>query len=109
MHPLSQLSRDEFITSREIVVNAHGSDVTLFFKAIYLDEPRKEELVQFLKIEHEGSLTDATPRPKRCAKVEYLVVTEKDHEYTSSVVDLDAKEVVSSTSCDKKGHPYFSV
>lgn len=108
-HPLSQLTRDEFLAAREAIVKAHGSDATLFFKSIHLDEPRKTELVKFLVAEHNGTLTDSTPRPSRCAQVEYELITGTKHKYIRSVVDIEKKEVVSSKSSEQRVQPYYTM
>ncbi|GJC97599.1 amine oxidase [Colletotrichum higginsianum] len=73
-HPLTALSRDEFKTARDIVTNLYGSDSSLFYRAIFLQEPKKAELVPFLQAEHAGTITDETPRPPRLARLQYDVI-----------------------------------
>lgn len=96
LHPLCPLSETEFKKARDIVVQCHAPDVSLFFRSIYLHEPKKVELVPFLVAEHAGTATDATPRPTRLAHVHYDVIQAgRPHVFTKSVVDLDSEKEVS--------------
>ncbi|OLN96628.1 Copper amine oxidase 1-like protein 2 [Colletotrichum chlorophyti] len=94
-HPLTALSEDEFTRARDVVVTLFGANVSLFFRSIFLHEPKKVDLVPFLQAEHAGKLTEETPRPPRRAKVQYDVIDGgKSPEYIQSVVDLQTgKEV----------------
>ncbi|GKT62759.1 copper amine oxidase [Colletotrichum tofieldiae] len=94
-HPLTALSKDEFKTARDIVTRLYASDFSLFFRAIFLQEPKKAELVPFLQAEHAGIIEDETPRPPRRARLQYDVIKPgKLPEYTQSVIDLESgKEV----------------
>ncbi|GKT42723.1 copper amine oxidase 1 [Colletotrichum spaethianum] len=97
-HPLTALSEDEFKIARDVVTKLHASDFSLFFRAIFLQEPKKAELVPFLQAEHAGSITDATPRPPRRARLQYDVIKPgKLPEYTQSVVDLKSRKEVERT------------
>ncbi|KAK1480407.1 copper amine oxidase [Colletotrichum cuscutae] len=88
-HPLTALSGDEFRAARDIISKLFDPDVSLFFRCIFLQEPKKEELVPYLQAEHARKLTDETPRPPRRARVQYDVIRSgKRPEYTQSVVDL---------------------
>ncbi|OAQ89679.1 copper amine oxidase 1 [Purpureocillium lilacinum] len=95
-HPLAQLSKEEFSKAREVIVKSHDASESLFFRSIYLQEPRKEDLVPFLEIEHAGTLTDATERPPRCAFVDYDIVKPDKHQNVRSVVHLGTGEIMSS-------------
>ncbi|KAL2884190.1 hypothetical protein SGCOL_000129 [Colletotrichum sp. CLE4] len=88
-HPLTALSGDEFKVARDIVAKLFDKDVSLFFRCIFLQEPKQEELVPYLQAEHAGKLTDETSRPPRRARVQYDVIRSgKTPEYTQSVVEL---------------------
>ncbi|KAH8721970.1 copper amine oxidase [Ilyonectria robusta] len=108
-HPLAQLSRDEFTRARDIVVNLHGPEASLFFRSIYLNEPKKAELVAFLEAEHAGTLSEATQRPPRQALVEYDFITTEEHKYTRAVVDVVTGDVVSNESVGRASQPYLTV
>ncbi|KAK1958681.1 copper amine oxidase [Colletotrichum sublineola] len=97
-HPLAALSKDEFNGARDIVTRLYASDYSLFFRAIFLQEPKKAELVPFLQAEHAGVVTDETPRPPRRARLQYDVIKPGSMpEYTQSVVDLKSKKEVERT------------
>lgn len=92
LHPLKDLSEAEFKLAGDVVKKLYTSEVTLFFRAIYLQEPKKAELIPFLQAEHEGTLDDSTPRPPRRARLQYDVIKNgKLPEYTTSIVDLETK------------------
>ncbi|KAF4849635.1 Copper amine oxidase 1 [Colletotrichum siamense] len=92
IHPLKDLSEAEFKLAGDVVKKLYTSEVTLFFRAIYLQEPKKAELIPFLQAEHEGTLNDSTPRPPRRARLQYDVIKSgKLPEYTTSIVDLETK------------------
>lgn len=96
VHPLCPLSETEFKKARDTVVQCQGSDASLFFRSIYLYEPKKVELVPYLVAEHAGKVSDATPKPTRRAHVHYDVIQAgKLHVFTKSVVDLDSEKEVS--------------
>jgi primary-amine oxidase len=90
-HPLEPLSIAEFEKARQCIISALGDDVIIKFRAIYLKEPPKHELVLFLEAEHSTGIDSHTPRPARLAMVLYDVVrSDKSHEYTHSIVDLSS-------------------
>ncbi|KAL2754121.1 hypothetical protein ACRALDRAFT_2043193 [Sodiomyces alcalophilus JCM 7366] len=95
-HPLAPLSRAEFERTRDTVVKLYEPDSSLFFRSIYLHEPPRTDLVSFLQAEHEGTLTDSTPRPPRLAMVQYDVIhaATKQLQYTQSIVDLNLSSEV---------------
>lgn len=108
-HPLAQLSEQEFIKARDVIVQHHGADESLFFRSIYLHEPKKAELVPFLQAEHSGDPSKNTDRPPREAYVEYDVVHSDHYEYTRSVVNVVTGEVVSAEAVGRTSQPYFTV
>lgn len=104
LHPLTQLSQNEFILARNCVLKHHGSGTSLFFRSIQLQEPKKEDLVPFLVAEHDGSLTESTPRPARYAQVENDIIA-NTRDYTRTIVNVDKGEVVSKDVLEKNAHP----
>lgn len=88
-HPLDPLSTTETDRSRQAILDACGTDVAIKFRSIFLEEPPKTELLDFLDLEHSGKLTADTTRPKRIAKVQYDIIRgDKSHEYVESWVDV---------------------
>ncbi|PHH84444.1 hypothetical protein CDD83_1934 [Cordyceps sp. RAO-2017] len=108
-HPLAPLSEAEFARARDVVVGVHGAADSLFFRSVYLEEPRKADLVPYLEAEHAGRLTEQTQRPPRMARVEYDVLAPDCHCHTRSVVDLAAGRVVSQEAAEPSCYPYFTV
>jgi primary-amine oxidase len=105
-HPLDHLSVAECDAARQAILNARGSNVAIRFRSIYLEEPPKEELSQFLELEHTGKLTAKSSRPPRLAKVQYDVVrNDKKHEYTESLVDVISGKEVHQRIVDKIHQP----
>ncbi|KAF2762453.1 copper amine oxidase [Pseudovirgaria hyperparasitica] len=89
-HPLSQLSLDETNLARDVIVACHP-DAVLDFRMIFLLEPPKAEVVEYLNLEHTQKLTHDTRRPQRLAQARYDVIGEnklKAPEYHESVIDL---------------------
>ncbi|PNH38121.1 hypothetical protein VD0004_g8694 [Verticillium dahliae] len=89
VHPLSPLTKAELEQARDIV-KLQEAGHTLFFRSGCLQEPVKSKLVPFLQAEHEGRLTDDTPRPPRLALLQYDVIhaASKSVQYTQSIIDL---------------------
>ncbi|KAH7161295.1 copper amine oxidase [Dactylonectria macrodidyma] len=108
-HPLAQLSRDEFIKARDIVVRLHGPETSLLFRSIYLQEPKREDFAPFLELEHKGALSETTKRPPRQALVEYDLITGSGHRYTRTIVDVVSGDVVLNESAQQGLQPYFTV
>lgn len=90
-HPLAPLSRAEMEKARDAIVKLHGRGSSLYFRSVYLHEPPRTDLISFLQTEHEGALTDSTPRPPRLAVVQYDVIhtAPQQIQYTQSIVDLN--------------------
>jgi primary-amine oxidase len=101
-HPLDPLTSVEFKKARQCIISARGHDVIIKFRAIYLEEPSKHELVPFLEAEHSTGIDSHTPRPARLAMVLYDVVNgDKSHEYTHSVVNLSSGKETEHRVIDK--------
>ncbi|GKU14452.1 unnamed protein product [Fusarium langsethiae] len=107
-HPLAQLSQDEFVRARNCILKHHGSESSLFFRSIQLHEPKKDDLLPFLIAEHNGSLDETTPRPARCAEVEYDIIADT-REYTRTIVDVDKREVISKAVLEQHAHPNIAI
>ncbi|KAL5600997.1 hypothetical protein BROUX41_005828 [Berkeleyomyces rouxiae] len=95
-HPLAPLQPADFLLARAVVTAARDPGAVLFFREILLQEPLKDELVPYLVAEHSGKPAAdlAALRPPRRAKVQYDVISGNVHQYTQSIVDLDAAEEV---------------
>ena len=101
-HPLLPLTTAEFEKARQCIISARGDDVVIKFRAIYLEEPLKHELVPFLEAEHSTGINSHTNRPSRLAIVLYDVVrSDKSHEYTHSKVDLSSGKETERRVIDK--------
>jgi primary-amine oxidase len=120
-HPLQILSADEINLARQVILDCHPDEV-IDFREIYLREPPKVELLPFLEAgtyhffcnimpvltvftEHSHRLSPTTPRPVRCAKVQYdSIGRDKIPKYSESVVDLDHKKRVQHVIISEKHH-----
>lgn len=107
-HPLDQLNAGEIQKAREIILQARGQKV-IDFRCIFTEEPPKKELVEFLKLEHSGSLSAESPHPARCARVQYDVINgDKSHDVSESVIDLDAGREISHQVLTNTQQPSFT-
>lgn len=90
-HPLAPLSKEEFEKARDVVVKLYGPGVRLYFRCIFLHEPSKREVIQFLNAEHAGGTDSETEKlPPRLALVQYDVIPASSSQpaYTQSVIDV---------------------
>jgi primary-amine oxidase len=93
-HPLAILSEEETNIARDVIVAEHP-DTILQFREIYLSEPPKEQLLEFLALEHAGRLSPTTPRPPRLALCQYDVIgSDRIPSYEESVVDVSGQKRV---------------
>jgi primary-amine oxidase len=103
-HPLDALSVAETRIARQLVLDEYSGSL-INFREIFLSEPRKAELIEFLAIEHSGNLDDQTRRPPRHAQCWYDVVpTGQAPSYREAIVDLEHQKVVSTEIVDTKQH-----
>ncbi|RMZ41273.1 hypothetical protein AFCA_004844 [Aspergillus flavus] len=103
-HPLAILSEEETNIAREVVVAAHPNTV-LHFREIYLSEPPKEQLQEFLAIEHAGRLSPTTPRPPRLALCQYDVISgDRIPVYQEAEVDVNTRKRVQHKIIGKEHH-----
>lgn len=100
-HPLDILSVEETNAARDVVLS-HHKDAVLSFREIYLEEPPKDQLTQFLAAEHSGK--KAVP-PVRRAQVQYDVIgADKIPQYHEAIVDLDHGKRVEHVVVDTDQH-----
>ncbi|KAG9237669.1 copper amine oxidase [Amylocarpus encephaloides] len=94
-HPLDALSVSETNAASHAILHTRGSSVAINFRSIFLEEPPKKELSEYLELEHSSRLSSQTPKPTRLAKVQYDAVNwNKEHAYMESLVDVaTGKEV----------------
>lgn len=101
-HPLDPLSVVESDSVRETILRTRGQDSAIHFRTIFLQEPLKKELSQFLDLENAGKITPLSPRPTRIAKVQYdLIRSPKYHEYMESWIDIKLGKEVRHRVIDK--------
>lgn len=109
-HPLQDLTPSEFLVARDAVAGLHGAETVLRFRCVGLREPPKEELVPFLVAEHDGTLSEETPRPARLAAVQYDVVRgPQEHVYTESLVDVRSGVVVGTQALAAGRQAYYTL
>jgi primary-amine oxidase len=103
-HPLSILSIEETNLARDVVKAAHPN-VVIDFREIFLEEPPKAQLLEFLAIEHVGRLSPTTPRPPRLALCQYDVIgSDRIPQFHESVIDVVLQERVKHTVVGKEHH-----
>lgn len=107
-HPLDGLSQEEVKIVRQLVLDLHPN-LLVNFRVTFLREPRKEELLKFLAVEHTGELSASTPRPLREALCHYDVIApDKSLKYKESIIDLTKAKVVETEVVDPKYHSAIS-
>ncbi|KAK7756667.1 hypothetical protein SLS62_001505 [Diatrype stigma] len=83
------------MTARNIVVEKQGGEGIVFsFRSIYVEEPKREDLVQVLAAEHGGPTT--TVDPPRLVKLLYDTIKQDTFTLTEAVVDVEAGELHST-------------
>ncbi|KAL2068426.1 hypothetical protein VTL71DRAFT_16524 [Oculimacula yallundae] len=104
LHPLDPLTVDEITVARQIVLDGYP-DKVIDFREIYLHEPAKAELQDFLLNEHNGKLDASTKRPERLATCQYDVIgNSKIPQFHESTVDLARKEIRDEQVVDVQHH-----
>lgn len=92
-HPFKTLNVEETRVARDVVLSLHP-DVVVDFREIYLQEPEKELMKQYLEAEKSGQ-SPSSKRPPRLVKCQYDVVgSDKIPEYNESVIDIEVKKRV---------------
>ncbi|TPX18108.1 uncharacterized protein E0L32_011832 [Thyridium curvatum] len=108
-HPLSALSLDETNQARDVVRSLHNGCV-LDFRQIFLLEPPKSEVVDFLELEHAGKVTSSTPWPARMAHVRYDVLEPgKAPAYHESDIDLRTSKRIKHEIVATKHQPGLTI
>jgi primary-amine oxidase len=103
-HPLAILSIEETNLARDVVKSLHPG-VVIDFREIFLQEPPKAQLVDFLAIEHAGRLSPTTPRPARLALCQYDVIgPDRIPQFHESVIDVVSQSRVKHTVVGKEHH-----
>lgn len=104
IHPLAILSEAETNLARDVVKAAHPNTV-IDFREIFLQEPPKAQLVEFLALEHAGRLSPTTARPPRLALCQYDVIgADRIPQFHESVVDVVSRSRVKHTVVGKQHH-----
>jgi hypothetical protein len=103
-HPLSILSEQETNTARSSIIVAHP-DTVIDFRQIYLHEPPKAQLRDFLALEHSGRLSPTSPRPARLALCQYDVIgPDRVPSFHESLVDVALGKRVKHHVVGKQHH-----
>ncbi|PPJ60912.1 hypothetical protein CBER1_06225 [Cercospora berteroae] len=104
-HPLQQLSFTEAQLAKDLLLASHGKNEVLLVREIFLHEPKKVELQQYLELEHSGQLTSTSPRPAREAFVQYDVLgSDKQPYHNEAVINLDTQTRTSHEVIGKDLH-----
>ena len=103
-HPLDQLSLEETAVARDVVLQAHPNSVVQF-REIFLQEPPKELLKNFLGSERKRNGDADVPRPPREALCQYDVVgPSRFSKFHESVVDIENKKATSEVIVSSQHH-----
>ncbi|KAA8651109.1 hypothetical protein EYZ11_005314 [Aspergillus tanneri] len=103
-HPLAILTEEETNIARDVVVSCHPNTV-IDFHEIYLLEPPKVQLSEFLALEHAGRLSPTTPRPARMALCQYRIIgSDKIPSYEEAVIDVENRKCVKHKVVAKPNH-----
>jgi primary-amine oxidase len=108
-HPLKELTEADILIAREVIISHVGSSDAIFFRTIHLNEPLKNDLLPFLQAEHDGTLSEETPRPARIAFVEYDKVQPGKVEFTQAKVDVQSKKLLTNDVMKPTAQPAFTV
>lgn len=110
-HPFKTLGSEETRIARDVVLSLHP-DVVIDFREIFLKEPNKEAMKQYLSLEHAakpGQSVDSK-RPPRLAQCQYDVIgSDKIPEYHESVVDVETRKRVKHEVIGKEHHASLSL
>jgi primary-amine oxidase len=96
VHPFTTLSAEETRVARDVVLSLHP-DVVVDFREIFLQEPEKELMKQYLDLEHAAKpgQSQNSKRPHRLAKCQYDVIgSDKIPEYQESIIDVELRKRV---------------
>ncbi|OQV10033.1 Copper amine oxidase, N2 domain-containing protein [Cladophialophora immunda] len=90
-HPTDPLDVEEIEIVRKSILQL--GETLIYFRSIFLLEPDKEQLIKFLEYEHDGTLTEETPRPPRVARAEYDIIDGDQYSYVASLIDIASGRV----------------
>jgi primary-amine oxidase len=103
-HPLDILLADEINTARDVILIQYPGKI-VGFREIYLQEPPKAELKEFLALEHSGRLSPTSPRPARLARCLFDVFGSKNvPEIHEALVDVVLRKTVKDEKVGSKQH-----
>ncbi|KAH8727706.1 copper amine oxidase-like protein [Phaeosphaeriaceae sp. PMI808] len=93
-HPFKILSVEETRIARDVVLSLYPNAV-IDFREIYLQEPEKALMKEYLDLEHtaRAGQSPSSKRPPRLAKCQYDVIgSDKIPEYHESVINVELKK-----------------
>ena len=103
-HPLSILTEEETNVARNAVIAGHP-DTVIDFRQIFLNEPPKVQLREFLALEHSGRLSPTSPRPARLALCQYDVIgADRVPSFHEALVDVALGKKVKHQVIGKEHH-----
>lgn len=103
-HPLAILSQSEIDIARDVVLASHRNGI-IKFREIYLQEPPKAQLKEYLVLEHSGRLSPTSPRPPRLALCQYDVIgADRIPSFEESIVDVELRKRIKHHVVDKRHH-----
>ncbi|KAL1868331.1 hypothetical protein Plec18167_008256 [Paecilomyces lecythidis] len=103
-HPLAILSEGEIKIARDAILVLHRNDVVKF-REIYLQEPPKVQLKEYLALEHSGRMTPTSPRPPRLALCQYDVIRAGQiPSFEESIIDITLKRPIKHEIIDRRHH-----
>ncbi|KAF1957379.1 copper amine oxidase-like protein [Byssothecium circinans] len=106
LHPFKTINLEETRIARDVVLSRHP-DVVVDFREIYLQEPEKELMKQYLALEHSSQpgQSPQSKRPPRLAKCQYDVTgSDKVPEYHESIIDIEGGKRVKHEVVGKEFH-----
>lgn len=92
-HPFQILTTEETRVARDVILSLNP-DTVVDFREIFLQEPEKELMKQYLELEHaaQPGHSPSSKRPPRLAKCQYDVIgSNKIPEYHESIIDVEKK------------------
>ncbi|CAI6333424.1 unnamed protein product [Periconia digitata] len=105
-HPFKTLSVDETRVARDVILSQY-QDVVVDFREIFLQEPEKELMKQYLELEHSSQpgRSPQSKQPPRLAKCQYDVIgSSRIPEYHEAIVDIESKRRVKHDIISKEYH-----
>ena len=108
-HPLAILSEQETNIARDAILAAHP-DAVIDFRQIYLHEPPKARLREYLILEHAGRLSPTSPSPPRLALCQYDVIgADRVPSFHEGLVDVASGKQVKHRVVGKQHHAMLTL